>query len=106
LKHRQRTGGDGDNVFLVVRASYTDQGAPSAGPLTGEAVYLLQPRRKEGENYTHQSGVTNAVTADTSGGHDLVGIDHGDYVGFFPVNLTNIHRSDFSNGSNCVGRTN
>lgn len=83
-------GGDGDNVFLVVRASYTDDGAPSADLLTGEDVHLLQPRRKEAENFTHQSGTSNAITGDVSGGHDVVGIDHGDYLGFYPMNLTNI----------------
>ncbi|MEJ0091490.1 MAG: ThuA domain-containing protein [Limisphaerales bacterium] len=83
-------GGDGDNVFLVVRASYSDLGAAPAGSLTGEAVDILQPRRKEAENFTHQNGTTNTATGDIGGGHDVVGIDHGDYISFFPVNLTNI----------------
>lgn len=83
-------GSDGDNVFVVLRASYNDLGATQADSLTGEAVHILQPRRKEAENFTQQSGVTNATTADIGGGRDVVGIDHGDFVTFQPINLTNI----------------
>jgi len=96
-------GGDGDNVFVVLRASYSDLGAPQAGSLSGEAVHILQPRRKDAENFTSQSGVTNAPTGDGGGGRDLVGIDHGDYVSFFPVNLTNITALTFRVAANAVG---
>jgi cytochrome c len=96
-------GGDGDNVFAVLRASYNDLGAPQADSLAGEAVHILQPRRKEAENFTHQGGITNAVTADNNGGHDVVGIDHGDYVGFFPVNLTNINGLTFRTAATVSG---
>jgi cytochrome c len=96
-------GGDGDNVFLVIRASYADQGALAAGSLTGEEVDILQPRRKEAENFTHQSGVSNAITGDVSGGHDLVSIDHGDFVGFYPFNFTNITGVSFRVAATAAG---
>jgi hypothetical protein len=96
-------GGDGDNVFAVLRASYLDLGAPAAGPLSREAVSLLQPRRKEVENFSLQSGITNALTSDGDGGNDVVGIDHGDYVSFFPVNLTNISALTFRVSATTVG---
>jgi hypothetical protein len=96
-------GNAGDEVFLVLRASYTDQGAPPAAALTGEAVYLLQPRRKEAEFHTSQSGVSNTVTGDVDGNQEVTGIDHGDFISFSPVNLTNISALTFRVAANDSG---
>lgn len=83
-------GSAGDSLLLVLRAAYTDQGAHPATALTGEAVHLLQPRRKEAEHHTSQSGISNSVTSDLDGNLDVSSIDHGDFISFSPVNLTNI----------------
>lgn len=83
-------GDSGDNVFLVLRASYADRGAPPVAALTGEAVHILQPRRKEAEHHASQSGVSNSITGDLDGNLDVSSVDDGDYVSFSPLNLTNI----------------
>ena len=84
-------GTAGDDLFLVLRASYTDKGAPPAAILKAVAVHTLQPRRKQAEHYTTQGGVTKSLTGDTDGNSDVVGIDQGDYIAFSPMNLANIN---------------
>jgi PKD repeat protein len=96
-------GNSGDNVFLVLRASYTDQGAPPVAALKGEAVHLLQPRRKEAEHHASQSGVSNSVTGDLDGNLDVTSIDHGDFISFSPLNLTNINSLTFRVAADMAG---
>src|SRR5207247_656898 len=44
---------EGDNVFYVLEASYTDNGgAGGANPLTGRADVILQPKRKQAEFFS------------------------------------------------------
>ena len=88
-------GSEGDNLALVLRATYTDKGASPAAALKGEAVHMLQPRRKQAEHYSTQSGITNSPTADAEGKFDVTGIDHGDYITFSPVNFANINALTF-----------
>jgi cytochrome c len=83
-------GESSDNAFLVLRASYTDLGATPAAALTGEAVHLLQPRRKEAEHHSSQGGISNAPTLDVEGNLDVTCVDHGDFISFIPLNLTNV----------------
>ena len=84
-------GSGADNVFYVVEARYTDNGAPSAGSITGRASHVLQPKRKQAEHYTTQNGVQLEPTGDILGGGQNIGyIDHNDYVSFAPMNLQNI----------------
>ncbi|MBI3852950.1 MAG: ThuA domain-containing protein [Verrucomicrobia bacterium] len=86
------TDSDADNLFLVLAGSYTDNGAPNVSPLTGRTTYVLQPKHKQAEFFTTGSGVLTQPTSDPNGGGlDIVGIDHGDYISFSPMNLTNIN---------------
>jgi glucose/arabinose dehydrogenase/PKD repeat protein/type 1 glutamine amidotransferase len=86
------TDSDADNLFLVLAGSYTDNGAPSAAPLLGRTTFILHPRHKQAEFFTTNSGVLTQATSDPNGGGlDLVSIDHGDYIAFSPMNLTNIN---------------
>jgi cytochrome c len=86
------TDSDADNLFLVLSASYTDSGAPNVAPLIGRTTYILQPRHKQAEFFTTNSGVSTQPTSDPNGGGlEITGIDHGDNIGFWPMNLTNIN---------------
>ncbi len=83
-------GNDADNLFYVVEVSYTDEGA-SGAPLTGTAQQVLYPKRLEAEHFDATGGVDVESTGDVNGGGENIGfIDHGDYVVFEDINLTNI----------------
>jgi PKD repeat protein len=82
---------DVDNLFLVLAGSYTDRGAPNVAPLIGRTTYILNTKHKQAEYFTHSSGIqTQATTDPLGGGLDVVGIDHGDYITYSPMNFTNI----------------
>ncbi|TQS07663.1 DUF1349 domain-containing protein [Microbispora hainanensis] len=95
--------GEYDNLFYVIEASYTDQGADGgAKPLTGRGQVILQPKRKQAEHFSQTGRVTGGLgtdaagvqvedTTDSAGGAKDIGyIQDGDYWSFDPVNLTNI----------------
>ena len=110
--------GEGDNVFYVLEASYTDKGgAGGASPLTGRADAILQPKRKQAEFYsttgrtadgagTGSPGVQVETAADTQGGGSDIGfIEDGDYWSFDPTNLTGIDAIRFRSASASTGGT-
>ncbi|WP_206319364.1 PQQ-dependent sugar dehydrogenase [Actinacidiphila epipremni] len=93
---------DGDNVFYVIEASYTDKGgAGGAAPLTGRAQITLQPKHKQAEFFTDTGrasdgqgtdtpGVTVENGADSAGGGQDIGfIEDGDYWTESPIALNN-----------------
>ena len=85
------TDSDADNLFLVLSGRYTDNGASNVAPLTGKSTFILHPRHLQAEYFTSSNGVTLQATSDPNGGGlDVAGIDHGDYITFTPMNLTNI----------------
>lgn len=89
-------GDDGEELFYLVEATYTDAGEGSVGALTGRTLHRLQPRTKEAEHYTSQSGVELEASEDPLGGEQqLAFIDHGDYAVYDPVNLTGITHVTF-----------
>ncbi len=99
-------GHDYGNVFYVIRVSYTDNGAPGVGPLTGETVRTLQPKRKEAEFFTSNNGVQLEATGDTAGGgQNIAFIDHGDWISFTPMNLLNISSLTYRVASAGTGGT-
>ncbi len=84
-------GGDGDDLFLIVEARYTDRGAPGVGPFTARQAAVLQPRRIEAEHYDSQNGIQVEATADRAGGGENVGfIEDGDYLSFTPIHAPNV----------------
>lgn len=84
-------GDDGEELFYLVEATYTDSGSGPAGALTGRTLHQLQPRSKEAEHFTLNSGTQLEDANDPLGGDShLAFIDHGDYVVYDPVNLANI----------------
>ncbi|GIJ26209.1 hypothetical protein Vqi01_13710 [Micromonospora qiuiae] len=91
------------NVFTVLEATYTDQGgAGGAEPLTGRALHILQPKRKQAEYYSATGrtadsvgggdpGVQKETTGDSAGGGQNIGfIEDGDWWSVEPANLTGI----------------
>ncbi len=84
-------GNEGDNLFYVVEGRYTDEGASEVGSLSAIVDYILQPKVKQAEHYTTESGVIPETTGDVLGGVTNLGfLDHDDYISISPVNLENI----------------
>jgi PKD repeat protein/glucose/arabinose dehydrogenase/type 1 glutamine amidotransferase len=107
---------DGDNVFAVLEATYTDKGgAGGAAPLTGRAQALLQPKHKQAEFFSATGrvpgstsggdpGVQVETTSDTQGGFRNIGfIEDGDWWSFDPANLTNVDALRFRVASASTG---
>ncbi|HEX5218787.1 MAG TPA: ThuA domain-containing protein [Verrucomicrobiae bacterium] len=84
-----------ENIFYLVAAQYLDNGAPGVDPLIGAAAARLNPKRLEVEHYDFGAGINTQDTGDTNGVRDVVSIDHGDYIAFTPINLTNISAVQF-----------
>ncbi|MDB6026543.1 MAG: glucose/sorbosone dehydrogenase, partial [Verrucomicrobiales bacterium] len=79
------------NLFLRFDASYNDHGAAGVSSLKGISTYTLQPKHKQAEYFSSASGVVRQATSDPMGGfEDVAHIDHGDWISFTPMNLTNI----------------
>src|SRR6266699_2302237 len=81
---------DTDNLFFVLNANYTDNGAPGVNSLVGSTTLTFPPRHKQAEFCTTNSGVSTGLTGDVDGGLDVTNIHHGSFIGLFPVNLINI----------------
>ncbi len=83
-------GADAENVFLVVEARYTDDGAAGVGALTGRRQVVLRPKRLEAEHFTRHSGVQVETASDWAGGESVGNVQDGDWIAFEPVNLQGI----------------
>ncbi|MFF5217139.1 ThuA domain-containing protein [Micromonospora sp. NPDC000442] len=96
------------DVFTVFEATYTDQGGTGgANPLTGRAIEILQPKRKQAEYFTATGraedgtgggdpGVMRETTGDTAGGGQNIGaIEDGDWWSVVPADLTEIDEIRF-----------
>ncbi|MCH8063269.1 MAG: carbohydrate-binding protein, partial [Chloroflexi bacterium] len=82
---------DADNIFYVVEAWYTDNGASDVSSLTGRSVYVLQPFRKQAEHFSSGEGIGMAATNDTNGGgQDITSLTPGDFISYHPMNLEGI----------------
>ncbi|WDZ85325.1 ThuA domain-containing protein [Micromonospora cathayae] len=104
------------NVFTVLEATYTDAGgAGGASPLTGRAIEILQPKRKQAEYFSAtgraagstgggDAGVQLETTTDPAGGGQNIGfIEDGDWWSLDPANLTNIDSVRFRVASAVAG---
>jgi glucose/arabinose dehydrogenase/PKD repeat protein len=82
---------DGANLYYVLRARYTDDGgAGGAAPLTGYAQAVLQPKHKQAEYFTSQSGVRVVDQAAAESGKRIGDISNNDWVAFSPMSLSGI----------------
>jgi cytochrome c len=106
------------NVFTIFEATYTDGGGSGgSNPLTGRAVEVLQPKRKQAEYFaatgkapdglgTGNPGVVKEATSDTAGGFQNIGsIEDGDWWSFAPTNLSGIDTLRFRVASGGNGGT-
>ena len=76
---------DAANIFAVFSASYTDSGG-----LIGTSQVKLQPRHRQGEHYTSQTGVQVVDHAAAEGGRTVGFIDDGDSITFTPYRLSSV----------------
>ncbi|MFC6023412.1 ThuA domain-containing protein [Plantactinospora solaniradicis] len=82
---------DGANLFYVLNARYTDNGgAGGAAPLTGTGQAILQPKHKQAEYYTSQSGIRVVDQAGAESGKRVGDIANNDWVAFTPMSLSGI----------------
>ncbi|NJC16218.1 PKD repeat protein/glucose/arabinose dehydrogenase/type 1 glutamine amidotransferase [Micromonospora profundi] len=104
------------NVFAVFEATYTDKGGNGgSGALTGRAIEILQPKRKQAEYFTAtgrapvstgggDAGVQRETGSDTAGGGQNIGfIEDGDWWSVAPADLTNISEIRFRAASAAAG---
>lgn len=88
---------DTQSSFVAVTATYTDNGGADGAPaLTGGDAAVLQPRVKQAEHFSAQSGVTVVDVSDPAGGggRAIGQLEDGDHTSYRPVNLTGIDRLD------------
>ena len=82
---------DGANLFYVLNARYTDNGgAGGAAPLTGYAQAILQPKHKQAEYYSSQSGIRVVDQAGAESGKRIGDISNNDWIAFTPMSLSGI----------------
>ncbi|MFG3133198.1 ThuA domain-containing protein [Streptomyces tendae] len=80
------------NVSYVACSSYTDKGATGAPALAGSAKALLQPKHKQAEFYSRQSGIRVVSQGGAESGARLGDVSNNDWVTYSPVNLTGIDK--------------
>ncbi|WP_410821087.1 ThuA domain-containing protein [Micromonospora sp. 050-3] len=82
---------DGANLFYVLNARYTDNGGSGGGsPLTGTAQAILQPKHKQSEYFSSQSGVRVVDQAAAESTKRVGDISTNDWIAFSPMNLSGI----------------
>ncbi|GAA1365816.1 carbohydrate-binding protein [Streptomyces beijiangensis] len=75
------------NIYGVFDAEYTD----GAG-LTTHSTAILQPRHRQGEHFSAQSGVQVAAHGTAEGGNTVGFTDNGDWISFKPYVLGNANK--------------
>nr|WP_234440468.1 ThuA domain-containing protein [Streptomyces rimosus] len=90
LKPETDAGHANLNAFYVANSSYTDKGADGVPALTGSKKIVLQPKHKQAEYFTRQSGVRVVSQGGAESGARIGDISNNDWISFNPVNLTGI----------------
>ncbi|GAA0514708.1 glycosyl hydrolase [Paractinoplanes deccanensis] len=70
------------NLFAVLDAEYTDQGANGQPALTTRAQKILQPRHRQAEHRSGQSGTSLYSKTTAEGGQTVGDIQNGDWIAF------------------------
>ncbi|MBO0827202.1 MAG: PQQ-dependent sugar dehydrogenase [Streptosporangiales bacterium] len=84
-----------DDLYGIFTASYTDTSPTSGVPdLTTKTQIVLQPQHKQAEFYNASQGVTVTSSGSAEGGRTVAGITSGDWMQFYPYDLTG--KSTFS----------
>ncbi|MFF9867310.1 ThuA domain-containing protein [Streptomyces sp. NPDC013953] len=76
------------NIFGVLDAEYTDGGGGGQAALTSHDQAQLQPRHRQAEHFSSQSGIRTYDKATANGGRTVGDIDDGDWISFRPYHLT------------------
>ncbi len=79
------------NIFFVLNASYKDNGAPGAGPLTASDQHILQPKHKQAEHFAGANRAQAENQSNAVGGKTVGGIGSGSWFSFKPTNLKNVN---------------
>ncbi|WP_324650820.1 ThuA domain-containing protein [Georgenia sp. H159] len=93
------------NVFGVINASYTDEGAEGLPALSADDEAVLRLRHQQAEFYTDSEGVNIFAKDGSRGGSQVGDIHHGDWIAFEPMDLTNIDEVSFRFSSAGAGGT-
>lgn len=91
-----------DNLTYVLGTTYTDSGKPK---LTAKDTVTLQPRHKDAEHYSRQSGTRVLNNSEGNGAGLVGGISNGDWLSFTPVNLKGVSGLTFRVASGTTGGT-
>ncbi|MGW4892870.1 ThuA domain-containing protein [Kitasatospora sp. NPDC004240] len=78
------------NTYIVLSADYTDSGG-----LKGSTNVTLQPRHKQAEYFTAQSGVRVIEQSGAENGKRIGGISDNDWISFKPLNLSGVESVSF-----------
>ncbi|MGW4203342.1 ThuA domain-containing protein [Streptomyces sp. NPDC004726] len=87
-----KTSGEGGhdpnaNIYGVFVAEYTDNGGGGQAPLTTNDQVQLQPRHRQAEHFSAQSGIRTYDKPAANGGKTVGDIDNDDWISFKPYNL-------------------
>ncbi|MFI6260505.1 ThuA domain-containing protein [Micromonospora zamorensis] len=97
---------DGANLFYVLNARYTDSGgAGGAAPLTGTAQAILQPKHKQSEYFSSQSGIRVVDQAAAESTKRVGDISNNDWIAFSPMSLSGISTVSYRLSSPSGGGT-
>ncbi|MEO3773362.1 ThuA domain-containing protein [Micromonospora sp. B9E7] len=97
---------DGANLFYVLNARYTDSGgAGGAAPLTGTAQAILQPKHKQSEYFSGQSGIRVVDQAAAESTKRVGDISNNDWISFSPMSLSGISTVSYRLSSPSGGGT-
>ncbi|WCN04851.1 PQQ-dependent sugar dehydrogenase [Streptomyces sp. M92] len=78
------------NIFGVIDAEYTDNGANGQPALTTHDQHITQPSHRQAEHYGDSSGVQVVNHAPAHGGRTVGHIENGDWISFRPYALDNV----------------
>ncbi len=81
---------EGADLYYVLNAEYTDQGAEGASELTGYARSILQPRHKQAEYRDSQSGTRIVSQGDAENGQRIGDISNGDWIAFDSMSVEGV----------------
>ena len=93
------------DIFGVINASYTDEGANGVRTLTGEDEVVLQPKRKQAEHFTPSRASPPRRRRPARRLRNLSNIDAGDHVSYAPISLSGVPRLRFRVASAGAGGT-
>ncbi|MBK1786272.1 ThuA domain-containing protein [Prauserella cavernicola] len=93
------------DIFGVIDASYTDNGAGDVPSLTGSDQVTLQPKLKQAEFFTESEGVEVIDAEGASGGKRVGAIEDGDWISFDPANLAGVESIGYRVSSGGDGGT-